>query len=337
MVRRKRNRNLIKIIATAAFIIFICIFFYNADISLYYNEGSGDSFPNRNNTYASNFKPDNTEKFLLYMINTGNSDSILIIDPSGQTMLIDAADDDDYNKIKATLDKYGIDKIDALVATHSHDDHIGSMDELIESIDIGALYVTPFLDDTKACKDLLNTAENFHVPKIYAEPAMRFKLGDTSVLVLGPENEDSGDENNESIVLLVSYGETDLLLTGDMEEKESMEILERWGVNVDCEILKVAHHGGETGTTKAFLDMATPDIAIISCGENNPYGHPDEETIALLDACGTDTLRTDQDGDIAVLTDERILRLSASMRALKNDIFIFEPKKVEYSAFFIWL
>ena len=120
---------------------------------------------------------------------------------------------------------------------------------------------------------------------------------------MGPEGENSGDENNESIVLLVSYGETDFLLTGDMEEKESAEILERWGEDVDCEILKVAHHGGKTGTAKAFLDAATPDIAIIPCGENNPYGHPNEETLALLEACGASTLRTDRVGDIAVLTD----------------------------------
>jgi competence protein ComEC len=303
MVKRKRNRSLIKIIATATFIILICIFFYNADISLYYSENSVSPFQSSNNNDASNFKPDNTGKFLLYAINTGNSDSILLIDPSGQTMLVDAADDDDFTKIKATLDKYGISKIDILVATHSHDDHIGSMDELIKSVDIGALYLTPFLDETRACEDLLKAVESFGVPKIYAEPAIHFKLGDASVLVLGPENENSSDENNESIVLLISYGETDFLLTGDMEEKESAQILERWGGNVDCEILKVAHHGGQDGSTKAFLDMATPDIAIISCGENNPYGHPDEETLALLDACGADTLRTDRVGDIAILTD----------------------------------
>ena len=100
-------------------------------------------------------------------------------------MLVDAADDDAFNKIKATLDKYDITKIDVLVATHSHDDHIGSMDELINSFDIGTIYLTPFFDETETCEDLLDAVERFGVSKIYAEPGMRFKLGDALVLSIG--------------------------------------------------------------------------------------------------------------------------------------------------------
>jgi len=174
-------------------------------------------------------------------------------------MLIDAAEDDDYYKIKTTLDKYNVKRINALVATHPHADHIGAMDDIIKSFDVDAIYMTSFGDDTKVIEDLMDAVESMGVPKIFINTGMQFQLGKASVSVLGPEEgEPKEDANNESIVMMVSYGETDFLLTGDMEEKESYEILERWGKNVDCEILKVAHHGSRTGTTKAFLDAATP-------------------------------------------------------------------------------
>lgn len=218
-------------------------------------------------------------------------------------MLVDAAEDDDFQKIKATLDKYGVTEINALIATHPHADHIGAMDDVIESVDVDVVYMTNYVDDTKVFVNLMDAVEDVGVSMIIVKSGMEFAFGDASVTVLGPQNGKYGDANNKSIVLLVSYGETDFLLTGDMEEKESREILEKWGKDVDCEILKVAHHGSATGTTKEFLDLATPDIAIISCGEDNPYGHPDEETLALLDASGAEILRTDQMGDIAILTD----------------------------------
>jgi beta-lactamase superfamily II metal-dependent hydrolase len=302
MPRRKRPNLLIKFISVALSIVIVCIVFYNIDFSSNFTDSFNSSSYNSDNSY--NFKPENFDELLLYVMDTGNSDSLLLIDPSGQTMLIDAAEDDDYYKIKTTLDKYNVKRINALVATHPHADHIGAMDDIIKSFDVDAIYMTSFGDDTKVIEDLMDAVESMGVPKIFINTGMQFQLGKASVSVLGPEEgEPKEDANNESIVMMVSYGETDFLLTGDMEEKESYEILERWGKNVDCEILKVAHHGSRTGTTKAFLDAATPQIAIISCGENNPYGHPAEETLALLEEAGARTLRTDLLGDIAILTD----------------------------------
>ena len=302
MNRRKHKlvfNFLTKIIIASVCITFICIFFYNADTNTsFYN------YSNNNNSVISEFMPDHNGKFVLYVMNTGNSDSLLLIDPSGQAILIDAAEDDDFNKIKTTLIKFEVEKINALIATHPHADHIGSMDEVISCFKVDAIYMTRFSDNTKVTEDLMNAVESSGIQEIFVDPGMKIKLGNTSIHVLGPE--ERGTENNtndESIVLLVSYGQMDFLLTGDMEEKESREILERWGKNVDCEVLKVAHHGSKTGTSKEFLEAATPDIAVISCGENNPYGHPDEETLALLDDFFVKTLRTDRMGDIAVLTD----------------------------------
>lgn len=296
MSNKKRPKLLIKYLALALCILVVCILFYNIDIN--------PNVSSAVNTESSYFKPDNSDKFLLYMMDTGNSESILLIDPSGQAMLIDAAENDDYYKIKNTLDKYKIKKINVLIATHPHADHIGAMDEIIESFDVDSIYLTQFSDDTKVIEDLMDAIKSVDVPEVFVMPGMEFKFGKASVNVLGPEERETDeDANNESVVLMVSYGQTDFLMTGDMEEKESKEILERWGEKVDCEIFKVAHHGSQTGTTKAFLDAATPEVALISCGQNNPYGHPAEETLDLLNEAGAKTLRTDTMGDIAILTD----------------------------------
>ncbi len=304
MARKKRSRSskvLLRLITTSVLVILICVFFYNADISV---ESGGDSTAGPGSTDYINFKPDNSGQFLFYIMSTGNSDSLLLVDPGGQAMLVDAADDDDFYHIKTTLDKYGVDEINTLVATHPHADHIGAMDDVITAFDVDTVYTTGFSADTQTAGDLKDAIETAGLTETIARPGMEFKVGDAFVRILGPEETAAeGDANNQSIILLVSYGQTDFLLAGDMEEAESADILERWGAAIDCEILKVAHHGSETGTSQAFLDTATPDIAVISCGEDNPYGHPDEAVLSLLDAAGAKTLRTDQMGDIAILTD----------------------------------
>lgn len=298
MYRRKKRIPFLKYILLLVFIVIICIVFYNTNIDYILN----DSFESN---ASSHFIPNNSEKLFFYVMSTGNSDCVLIIDPNGYTMLVDAADDEDFYIIKNTLDKYKVSKINMLVATHSHADHIGAMDDIIKSYEVDSVYITEdFLDDSKSVEDMLGAIESSGIPIVHADSGMKFALGDASVNILGPnEGNLNDDANNKSIVLMVSYNQMDFLLTGDMEEEESREILDKWGKNVDCEVLKVAHHGSETGTTRAFLEAASPQIAVISCGKNNPYGHPSEETLSLLDEFGAKTLRTDLMGDIAILTD----------------------------------
>lgn len=303
MARRKNNKKLFRYMTGAICLILICLLFYNADTQLGLGENLARVFSGQSGTEAAGFKPDNTGKFLLYAIDTGNSDSLLCITPDGRSMLVDAAEENDYAAIKSALDKYGVNKIDVLVATHPHADHIGSMDEVIESVGGGKIYLTDFPEDSEVYDDLTEAIQTAGIPAEYAVSGMQFDLGDASVKVLGPQDKEYEDANNASIVLMVSYGESDFLLTGDLELEASKELIKEWGNELDCEVLKAAHHGSRTSTSEELLRAVTPDIAIITCGAENSFGHPHQETLDLLLGYHVQTLRTDQDGDIAVLSD----------------------------------
>lgn len=303
MARRNHNKKNIKFIAAAVCVLIICLLFYNADTKMSLGDNLSRVFSGQSGTESTDFKPDNTGKFMLYAIDTGNSDSLLCIAPDGRSMLVDAADEDDYGPIKSVLDKYGIKKIDVLVATHPHADHIGSMDEVIESVGADIIYMTDFPDDSKVYDNLEDAIKTTAIPAEYAVSGMQFSLGEASVKVLGPQDKEYEDANNASIVLMVSYGESDFLLTGDMEQDASTELIEDWGKELDCEVLKAAHHGSSTGASEELLYAATPDIAVITSGAGNSYGHPHQQTLDLLKKFNVQTLRTDLSGDIAVLTD----------------------------------
>jgi competence protein ComEC len=301
--RRNQSKKFIRYIVSAVCVILICITFYNADTNLSLEENLSRVFSGQSGTAAADFKPDNTGKFMLYAIDTGNSDSLLCIAPDGRSMLVDAADEEDFAVIKSALDKYGVKKIDVLIATHPHADHIGSMDEVIEKVGAEKIYMTDFPEDSEVYDNLEDAIKTCGIQSEYAVSGMQFSLGDASVKVLSPLNKEYEDANNASIVLLVSYGQSDFLLTGDMEEDASKDLIEDWGKALDCEVLKVAHHGSRTGASEELLKAATPDVAVITCGEGNSYGHPHKETLDLLSMFHVQTLRTDLNGDIAVLTD----------------------------------
>ena len=303
MARRKNNKKLFRLITGAVCILIICILFYNADTQLSLGQNLTRVFSGQSATETADFHPDNTGKFLLYAINTGNSDSLLCITPDGRSMLVDAAEENDNAAIKSVLDKYGVKKIDVLVATHPHADHIGSMDEIIESVGAGKIYLTDFPDDSEVYENLSDAIQTAGIPIEYAVSQMQFNLGDASVRVLSPQLKEYEDANNASIVLMISYGESDFLLTGDMEKSASKALIEEWGNVLDCEVLKTAHHGSRTSTSEEFVRSTSPDVAIITCGTGNSYGHPHQETLDLLLKFHVQTLRTDQTGDIAVLSD----------------------------------
>lgn len=293
----------IRYAAIALGIVLICILFYNADTSLSLQDNLLNAISGKSVRQAGDFKPDNSGKFMMYTINTGNSDSHLLIAPGGQAMLVDAADDDDYPVIESTLHKYGVGEINILVATHFDSDHIGSMDDVIANNKVDSVYLSNYKDNTKDYRNLMNALKDKKITPTIAQSGMQFSLGQASVQILNPQNKKYEEVNNACVVLKVSYGSSDFLLTGDMEQEAIDDILKQWGGSIGCEVLKVAHHGSRTGTTDDLLKAVRPEIAVIPCGKDNPYGHPHKETLDLLQKYNVQTYRTDQDGDIAVITD----------------------------------
>ncbi len=241
------------------------------------------------------------------IIDVGQGDSSLVAFGSGDTMLIDAGEPDNASAVKEELDERGITQIDVLVATHPHADHIGGMAQIIDSYDIGSIYMPDMQSDSKTYRKLRDTIEERGITLTTAFAGETFDLGGAKCTIVSPDKDADKDANNESVMLMVDYLDTEFLFTGDAEKWAESEVLKA-GYFIDADVLKVGHHGSHTSTSEAFLQAVSPVYAVISCGKDNSYGHPHEETIDLLDEYGIDTLRTDVSGDVLFLSDGHTLK-----------------------------
>ena len=254
----------------------------------------------------------------LRFLDVGQGDGALLKTASGKTVLIDAGDRDADGRILADLRAAGVDRIDLLMASHPHLDHIGGMRMVLDAFPV-RLYVDPGTEHgTDTYRDLLLAVEARKVPYQVLRAGKRIELGDEAVLsVLSPGdtliNSRRSDENANSLVVRLAIGSFDVLFTGDAEP-ETLEALIASGV-LDAspiEVLKVAHHGSRHGTSRAFLDELRPRVAVISVGAGNDYGHPHPETLQVLADDCVRTYRTDRDGVVTIRTDGTGFRVTAA-------------------------
>ena len=243
------------------------------------------------------------------VIDVGQADSILVTMSTGEVMLIDAGEASSTGAIFEELNERGIDRIDVLVATHPHADHIGGMSDVIAHYDIGMIYMPDMTSSSKTYEKLLNAIDQRDIPVTEAYAGERFSLGAAQCTIVSPGKDDDIDANNESVVIFLDYLDTECLFTGDMEEKAEDEVLAD-GYDIDADILKVAHHGSSTGTNEEFLEAVSPDYVVISCGEGNPYGHPHEQTLDLFETHNLTPCRTDLSGDILFTSDGHTIQIT---------------------------
>lgn len=228
----------------------------------------------------------------------GQADSILIYS-NGCSALIDVGTEDSAADILEDLDSAQIKRIDALIVTHLHTDHAGGLPELARLRKIDNLIIPELNDDAEAAS-LVKTAKQTVTANggnaYTAVQGMNFKIGEFTVTVLA-YYEDTEDENNKSVIVMAELDGIKFLFTGDAEAKAEQALIDE-GLNIDCDVLKVGHHGSSSSSTKEFLNKTTPEYAAISVGKNNIYSHPSESVVSALENCGAQVLRTDTDGDI---------------------------------------
>ena len=241
----------------------------------------------------------------VHMIDVGQGDSILIMAPKGN-VLIDAGDESAEGALRSYLDSMKIEKIDYLILTHPDADHIGSADMVVNTYSVGSVMMEPYTytSETQVYRNLETAIETRSVATIDPSPNDVYSLGDLHITVLGPLDTYK-DKNNNSIVARFDYGETSFMMTGDAETKSEKAMVTQYGLTgkLRCDVLKVGHHGSTTSTSSDFLASVKPEIAIISCGEGNKFGHPQEETLDKLAAAGVTVYRTDKVGTIILISD----------------------------------
>ena len=238
----------------------------------------------------------------------GEADSILIYS-DGCSAVIDVGTENSVPNILDDLNSARIKDIDALIVTHLHTDHAGGLPELAKRREIDNLII-PELESSAEAAQLVKTAKRTVTAKggnVYtAVQGMNFEIGEFTVTVLA-YYDDMQDENNKSVIVMAEIDGIKFLFTGDAEAKTEKALIDE-GLNIDCDVLKVAHHGSSSSSSQSFLKAATPKYAAISVGENNIYSHPTESVISALENCGAQILRTDTDGDITFYVENGEIR-----------------------------
>lgn len=235
-------------------------------------------------------------KLQIIYFDVGQADSTLIMN-NGKTILIDGGNDCDGDNLVKYIKSQKISKIDTVIATHLHADHIGGLDDIIDNFDIGTVFMPDAINSSKQVDELLDSMErknlNYEVPKVGEK--FNNGLADCEVMAI---NNEAKDLNNSSIVIQMDYLEQKYLFMGDSEKE--VEDSREWN---KINVLKVGHHGSNTSNTERFLNQVRPEIAIISVGLNNQYNHPSVDVLNRLKKLNTTIYRTDEDGSLLLESD----------------------------------
>lgn len=239
---------------------------------------------------------------VVHFLDVGQGDSILL-QFRDKTMLIDAGERGMADRIIAYLGDQNVERLDVVVATHAHSDHIGGLRDVISAYPVGEFVDAAQPHSTATYENLLTLIEEEGIPYTAAERGQTIALDpDLDILILNPAAEPIGDINQDSVVLKVTYNEISYLFVGDAEKPAEESMMEA-GLDLDADVLKVGHHASRYGTSAEFLSTVSPAISVIQVGAGNSYGHPHEETIERLEAAGSRIYRTDLDGNVVIATD----------------------------------
>lgn len=240
-----------------------------------------------------------TKDLKIHYIDVGQGDSELI-QIGDKNILIDAGTSD--KKALKYLKSIGVTTLDYLIATHPHEDHIGSMDDVINNLNVKTFYAPKATTTTKTFENMVNALKNKNLQITVPKVGGQITVGNATLTFLAPNSEKYEDLNNYSIVVKLKYGNNSFIFMGDAEDVSESEILAKQ-LDIQADVIKVGHHGSSSSTTQAFLDKLNPKYAIISCGKDNDYGHPHKETLDKLKAKNIKIFRTDLNGTIIASSD----------------------------------
>ena len=242
-----------------------------------------------------------------HFIDVGQGDSTLI-EANGHFMLVDAGEKDQTDTVINYLKAQGVKKLDYVIGTHPHSDHIGGLEGVIREFDVTTVMLPEKEHTTRIYERMLDAIADKNIKVTIPKAGESYHLGDASFQIISP-NRDYGDNlNNWSIGMRLVYGKTSFVLCGDAEKEAEQDMLLS-GFPLKADVLKVSHHGSSTSSSPEFINAVSPRYAVISCGKNNDYGHPHKETMDLLKKQGIKVLRTDQIGTIVIESDGTGLRI----------------------------
>lgn len=268
-------------------------------------------------------KPFSVGELEVHIIDVGQGDSILIKN-SNKTVLIDAGENDKGKTVVDYLKSQNVKNIDILIGTHPHSDHIGGMDYVIENMNVNKIIMPKLPDEliptTRTYTDVLQAVASKGLKITAAKPSLQYDLGGGATLKIIAPIDEFKSLNEMSVVTRLDYGESSFLFTGDIEKYSEKSIVAS-NINIDVDVLDVPHHGSKGSSSNEFLSKITPKFAVISCGENNDYGHPHKEAVERIgEYCEIN--RTDLSGNILIKSDGKTITVIPQ----KGEEYSFDAK-----------
>lgn len=265
-------------------------------------------FNQNNNQNQNDYINTNNDLLKVHYLDVDQGDSIFIELPNNETMLIDAAESYQSENIINYLKNLNYQKIDYVIGTHPHTDHIGGLKNIINTFEIGKIFMPKVVSTTKTYESLLMAIKDKNL-KINTAKAGT-SIIDTDALkinILAPNNSIYTELNNYSVVTKITYGTTKFLFMGDAEKLSENEIKE----NVTADVIKIGHHGSNTSSSIDFIKKVNAKYGIISVGLNNKYNLPKEETITNWENSGTKIYLTSTNGTIRASSDGTNIKIES--------------------------
>ena len=305
--RSNRSTCLLVGAVVAAIVLLACVLLAIALFSYDLFEVEDDGGPVAVET--ASLAPDRGE-LIVSVLDVDQGQAVLVVAPDGSAALIDAGRS--QTRIREEIEPYarslGVEALDYLILSHPDQDHVGGMPQVLESFPVGS-WVDPGIPTTNQTYEVtIEIVLDRDIPAILARQGEQLELGGVTMSVLWPEDEfllsgNEPDSNENSVVVLISFDEIDILVPGDLEDRGEGALLARYGADLETEILVAGHHGSNSSSTGGFLDAVNAEVAVISAGADNPYGHPHDEVLQRLRFRDIEIYRTDLDGTIEIRTD----------------------------------
>ncbi|PRR81314.1 ComEC/Rec2 family competence protein [Clostridium vincentii] len=247
----------------------------------------------------------------VHYIDVGQGDSILI-QVNNKNLLIDAGPKSGKNDLLNYLSKLKIEKLDYVIATHPHEDHIGNMADIIKKYEIGAFYAPKVETNTKTFEKMVDALKDkdLKINSIKAGVDSIDLGASTKVSIYSPNTDKYENLNNYSPIIKIQFGSNSFLFTGDAEKEVEKEVL-KTNADLKADVLKLGHHGSSSSTSEEFLRAVSPSLGIICVGIDNSYGHPTKQTLKLLEDNKIKIFRTDKDGSIIISSDGTSIRIES--------------------------
>lgn len=251
----------------------------------------------------------NGENLEIHFIDVGQAESILI-KKGNESMLIDAGNNSDGKLVVDYIKNQNISNLKYVIGTHPHADHIGGLDDVIDTFEIEKIIMPNAVTNTKSFEEVLDSIKNKGLSITKPKVGNSYELNGAEFTILAPNKEKYKDLNDYSVVIKLVNGNNSFLFTGDAEELSEKEMLENNKRLLKADVLNVGHHGSVTSTSEAFLDAVDPQFGVISTGKDNSYGHPHKEILERLEGKGIKIYRTDLQGDIVVISDGETIQFN---------------------------